>query len=60
MKSARNTTAKTEMQELIVLSNVASSHSVIQKSLDGLCYRVTIYGILKRLIEEGVFTKSSM
>jgi hypothetical protein len=34
MKSARNTTAKTEIEELIEKSNVALSHSEIQKSLE--------------------------
>jgi Fur family ferric uptake transcriptional regulator len=57
MKSARNTTAKTEIQELIVMSNVALSHAEIQKSLDGLCDRVTIYRVLERLLEEGVIHK---
>jgi len=57
MKSARNTTAKTEIQDLIVTSNVALSHSEIQKSLDGLCDRVTIYRVLERLLEEGTIHK---
>jgi hypothetical protein len=43
MKLARTTTAKTEIQELIASSSVALSHSEIQKSLEGLCDRVTIY-----------------
>jgi Fur family ferric uptake transcriptional regulator len=53
MKSTRNTTAKTEIQELILTSNVALSHSEIQKSLDGLCDRVTIYRVLERLLKDG-------
>ena len=57
MKSARNTTAKTEIQDLIVSSSVALSHSEIQKSLQGLCDRVTIYRVLERLMEEGVIHK---
>ena len=57
MKSPRNTTAKTVIQDLIVTSNVAFSHSEIQKSLEGLCDRVTIYRVLERLIKEGVIHK---
>jgi len=57
MKSARSTTAKTEIQELIVSSLVALSHSEIQKSLGGLCDRVTIYRVLERLLVEGVIHK---
>jgi Fur family ferric uptake transcriptional regulator len=50
MKSTRTTTAKTEIQDLIVSSSVALSHSEIQKSLEGLCDRVTIYRVLERLL----------
>jgi Fur family ferric uptake transcriptional regulator len=57
MKSTRTTTAKTEIQDLIVSSSVALSHSEIQKSLQGLCDRVTIYRVLERLMEEGVIHK---
>ncbi len=57
MKSARTTTAKTEIQDLIFSSSVALSHSEIQKSLEGLCDRVTIYRVLERLMEEGVIHK---
>jgi Fur family ferric uptake transcriptional regulator len=57
MKSARNTTAKTEIQVLITTSNVALSHSEIQKLLEGLCDRVTIYRVLERLLEEGTIHK---
>lgn len=57
MKSVRTTIAKTEIQDLIVSSSVALSHSEIQKSLEGLCDRVTIYRVLERLMEEGVIHK---
>lgn len=57
MKTSRTTNAKTEIQELIVSSSVALSHSEIQKSLEGLCDRVTIYRVLERLMEEGVIHK---
>jgi Fur family transcriptional regulator, ferric uptake regulator len=57
MKSARNTTAKTEIQELILASSVALSHHEIQESLKGLCDRVTIYRVLSRLLDNGVIHK---
>jgi len=57
MKSVRSTAAKTGIQGLIVSSSVALSHSEIQKSLEGLCDRVTIYRILERLLVEGVIHK---
>ena len=57
MKTSRTTNAKTEIQELIVSSSVALSHSEIQKSLEGLCDRVTIYRVLERLMEESVIHK---
>jgi Fur family ferric uptake transcriptional regulator len=57
MKSARSTTAKTAIQKLIVSSSVALSHSEIQKSLGGLCDRVTIYRVLERLLAEDVIHK---
>jgi Fur family ferric uptake transcriptional regulator len=57
MKSVRNTAAKTEIQDLIITSKVALSHSEIQKSLGNLCDRVTIYRVLKRLLEEGFIHK---
>ncbi len=57
MKSPRTTTAKTEIQELIVSSSVALSHTEIQKSLEGLCDRETIFSVLERLMEEGVIHK---
>lgn len=56
MKQARNTTAKTEILDLISQSEVALSHSEIQ-SLDGLCDRVTIYCVLNRLVEEDLVHK---
>lgn len=56
MKQARNTTAKTEILDLISQSEVALSHSEIQ-SLDGLCDRVTIYRVLDRLVEEDLVHK---
>jgi len=43
---------------LIVFSSIAFSHSEIQKSLEGLCDRVTIYGVLERLMEEGFIQKN--
>jgi len=57
MKSKRNTVAKTEIQELVLSSLVALSHSEIQQSLDGLCDRVTIYRVLERLLNDGVIHK---
>lgn len=57
MKQSRNTIAKTEIFNLISRSEVALSHSEIQKSLDGLCDRVTIYRVLERLVEEGLIHK---
>ena len=57
MKTARSTTVKTEIQELIVSLLEALSHSQIQKSLGGLCNRVTIYQVLERLLVEGVIHK---
>ncbi len=57
MKTARNTIAKTKIQELIILSPIALSHSEIHKYLEGLCDRVTIYRVLDRLLEEGVIHK---
>jgi len=49
IESVRSTTTKTEIQELIVSSSVALSHSEIQKSLKGLCDSVTICRVLERL-----------
>lgn len=57
MKPARSTVAKTEIQQLIISSPVALSHIEIQKTLEGLCDRVTIYRVLDRLLEEGVIHK---
>ncbi|WP_081918454.1 Fur family transcriptional regulator [Sphingobacterium sp. ML3W] len=49
----KNTLAKTEIFNLISNASVALSHSEIEKSLVGLCNRVTIYRVLERLEEEG-------
>ena len=50
----RNTIAKAKILELINHSEVALSHSEIEKKLtEGLCNRVTIYRVLDRLTEEG-------
>lgn len=57
MKFVRNTIAKTEIQELIIGSPVALSHTEIQEVTKGLCDRVTIYRVLERLMEEGVIHK---
>jgi Fur family transcriptional regulator, ferric uptake regulator len=57
MKQTRNTTAKTEIINLINNAHVALSHAEIQTALDGLCDRVTIYRVLDRLTEEGVVHK---
>jgi Fur family transcriptional regulator, ferric uptake regulator len=57
MKSVRTTKAKTEIQKLIVSSSVALSHSEIQKELNNLCDRVTIYRVLERLMKERVIHK---
>lgn len=53
MKTVRNTTAKTVIQELIANSPVALSHTEIQTVINGLCDRVTIYRVLERLTVEG-------
>ncbi len=57
MKRTRNTTARTEILQLINQSDVALSHAEIQAILDGLCDRVTIYRVLDRLTEEGLVHK---
>lgn len=54
MKQPRNTVAKTEIHQLITRSGIAWSHAEIQKELDGLCDRVTIYRVLERLTDEGL------
>jgi Fur family ferric uptake transcriptional regulator len=51
MKSVRNTTAKTEIQELILSSSVDLSHKEIKDVTKGLCDRITIYRVLERLVE---------
>ena len=53
----RNTTAKSEIQELILSSSVALSHTEIKEVTKGLCDRVTIYRVLERLVEEGIIHK---
>ena len=57
MKTTRNTTAKAAILELITLSEVALSHTDIQKITGDLCDRVTIYRILDRLLNEDVIHK---
>jgi Fur family transcriptional regulator, ferric uptake regulator len=57
MKTTRNTTAKSAILELIKNSEVALSHSEIQKITGDLCDRVTIYRILDRLVNEDVIHK---
>lgn len=57
MKLSRTTVAKTEIKKLIISSSVALSHAEIQKSLKGLCDRVTIYRVLERLLDEGIIHK---
>ena len=57
MKKSRNTTAKTEILNIISNRSVALSHAEIQAILDGLCDRVTIYRVLDRLIEDGEIHK---
>lgn len=57
MKQVRNTTAKTEVYQLINRSEVALSHAEIQSMINGLCDRVTIYRILDRLVEENLIHK---
>ena len=52
MKTSRNTASKTAILELITNSNVALSQIEIQKTLNGLCDRVTIYRVLDRLVNE--------
>ena len=57
MKSIRNTSAKTYIQELILNSSVALSHTEIQSVTNGFCDRVTIYRVLERLLDEGIIHK---
>lgn len=57
MKNTRNTTAKTAILEIIKNSEVALSHSEIQKLNQESCDRVTIYRILDRLVAEDVIHK---
>ena len=58
MKSARTTTAKTEIQELIVSSSMALSHSEIQKSLEGLLVNSNEKGTTKAyMVNEFIYNK---
>jgi Fur family ferric uptake transcriptional regulator len=57
MKQTRNTPAKKEIHDLLFSSSVALSPIEIQKQLDGLCDRVTIYRVLERLLSEGTIHK---
>jgi Fur family transcriptional regulator, ferric uptake regulator len=57
MKSSRNTTSKTVIQDLIVHSTFALSHTEIQTATNGLCDRVTIYRVLERLLSDGKIHK---
>ena len=58
MKLTRNTTAKSEILNLITKSKVALSHSEIQTLTKGMCDRVTIYRVLERLIKEDLIHKA--
>jgi len=49
--STRTTKISTAIYELINKSHKALSHHDIQKELDGLCNRVTIYRVLEKLLE---------
>lgn len=57
MKTTRKTASKTAILELITHSEVALSHSEIQKLTGDLCDRVTIYRILDRLVTEDMIHK---
>jgi Fur family ferric uptake transcriptional regulator len=59
MKTTRNTAAKTAVLEVLEKSKTALSHTEIQKQLNDLCDRVTIYRILDRLINEDIVHKVS-
>ncbi len=50
MKTTRNTTARTAVLEVFENSKTALSHTEIQKQLNDVCDRVTIYRILDRLV----------
>lgn len=54
---ARKTIAKSKILEYIQNSKEAVAHSDIQKSLKGVCDRVTIYRVLDRLFTEGLVHK---
>lgn len=57
MKNTRNTKAKKEILNLINKTDSALSHSEIHLNLNGLCDRVTVYRVLKRLLKEGSIHK---
>ena len=57
MKNTRNTNAKSTILELIKNSEIALSHSEIQKMTAGLCDRVTIYRIMDRFESKGILHK---
>ena len=57
MKASRNTTSKTAILDLIKRSPSALSHVEIQKILNGICDRVTIYRVLDRLIADDLIHK---
>ena len=54
---SRNTRAKKHIQEILLHSDVALSHAGLQEQLGGLCDRVTVYRVLKRLEDEGLIHK---
>jgi len=54
---SRNTRAKKRIQEILLHSDVALSHADLQERLGGLCDRVTVYRVLRRLEEEGLIHK---
>ena len=51
---SRNTRAKQSIKHILLNSPVALSHAEMQEQLKGLCDRVTIYRVLKRLEDEGL------
>lgn len=59
MKTTRNTTAKTAVLEVFENSKTALSHTEIQKQLNDVCDRVTIYRILDRLVNDDIIHKIS-
>ena len=59
MKTTRNTAAKTAILEVFDKSKTALSHTEIQKQLNDICDRVTIYRILDRLMNDDIIHKVS-